>query len=290
LRNLDSFVPNSVGFPNFDDNLRQGLKLETELFFESIVKDDRSVVDLMTADYTFLNERVARHYDVPGVYGNHFRRVELEDEARWGLLGKGSILMVSSHTDRTSPVVRGKWVLENLLGAPPPAPPPDVPALEDIDPEGVLSLRERLEAHRENPVCAACHATMDPIGFALENFDAVGAWREYENGFGSDRIDATGRLMGGVEVSGPADLRRALLADPERFVSTVVEKLMTYALGRGLAGRDMAAVREVLRDTADDEYRFSSIVLSIVESVPFRMRQVPQDDTRLRVAGRERDR
>jgi hypothetical protein len=181
-------------------------------------------------------------------------------------------------------------VLENLLGAPPPAPPPDVPALEDIDPEGVLSLRERLEAHRENPVCAACHATMDPIGFALENFDAVGAWREFESGFGSDRIDASGWLMSGVEVSGPADLRRALLADPERFVSTVVEKLMTYALGRGLAGRDMAAVREILRDTADDEYRFSSIVLSIVESVPFRMRQVPQDDTRLRVAGRERDR
>jgi hypothetical protein len=287
LRNLDSFVPNSVGFPNFDDNLRQGLRAETELFFESIVREDRGVVDLMTADYTFLNERVAKHYGVPGVYGSHFRRVTLEDEERWGLLGKGSILMVSSHTDRTSPVVRGKWVLENLLGAPPPAPPPDVPPLEDIDPEGRLSLRERLEAHRENPVCAACHATMDPIGFALENFDAVGAWREYENGFGSDPIDPSAELVGGTEVSGPVELRGALLANPELFVSTVVEKLMTYALGRGLGGRDMSAVRRILRDTADEEHRFSSIVLGIVDSVPFQMRQAPGDDIRLRMAGGE---
>lgn len=289
LRNLDSFVPNSVGFPNFDDNLRQGLRTETELFFESIVKEDRNVIDLMTADYTFLNERVARHYGIPGVYGSHFRRVTLEDEARWGLLGKGSVLMVSSHTDRTSPVVRGKWVLENLLGAPPPAPPADVPALEDVDPEGVLSLRERLEAHRANTVCAACHATMDPIGFALENFDAVGAWRDYESGFGSDPIDSSGRLMGGVEVSGPAELREALLADPEVFVTTVVEKLMTYALGRGLAGQDIPVVRSIVRDNADKGYRFSSIVSGIVKSVPFRMRQRPIDDTGLKMAAGEHE-
>ena len=182
LRNLDGFVPNSVGFPNFDDNLRQGLKTETELFFESIVEEDRSVLDLMTASDTFLNERVAKHYGVRGVYGPHFRRVELTDERRFGLLGKGSVLMVSSHTDRTSPVVRGKWVLENVLGTPPPAPPADVPLLEEVDPEGVMTLRQKLEAHRANPACAGCHATMDPIGFALENFDAVGAWRDHEKG------------------------------------------------------------------------------------------------------------
>lgn len=292
LRNLDSFIPNTVDFPNFDDNLRQGLRRETELFFDSIVSEDRNVIDLMTADYTFLNERVARHYGVPGVYGNHFRRVELGPElaARRGLLGKGSILMVSSHSDRTSPVVRGKWVLENIVGAPPPVPPPNVPALDDVDPEGLLSVRARLEAHRENPVCAACHSMMDPIGFALENFDAVGAWREYENGMRSNRIDASGRLISGAEVSGPVELREALVADPELFVSTVVQKLMTYALGRGLRGKDMPAVRRIVRNAADYDYRFSAIVLGIVESVPFRMRATPAaGDAQLRIAQREHE-
>jgi hypothetical protein len=279
LRNLDSFVPNSVGFPNFDDNLRQGLKKETQLFFESIVREDRSVVDLMTANYTFLNERVAKHYGVPGVYGSHFRRVELADEARWGLLGKGSVLMVSSHTDRTSPVVRGKWVLENVLGSPPPAPPPDVPALDEIDPEGKMSFRERLEAHRKNPVCAGCHATMDPIGFALENFDAVGAAREYEKGVGSARIDASGKLTDGTVVTGAVELRHAILKNPEIFVSTVVQKLMIYALGRGLSGRDMAVVRGIVRDTAKDDYKFSSLVLAVAESVPFRERKAAIEGT-----------
>jgi hypothetical protein len=273
LRNLDGFVPNSVGFPNFDDNLRQGLRMETELFFESILEEDRSVVDLMTADYTFLNERVAKHYGVPGIYGPHFRRTALADERRWGLLGKGSILMVSSHTDRTSPVVRGKWVLENVLGTPPPAPPPDVPPLEEIDPEGVMTFRQRLEAHRENPACAGCHAAMDPIGFALENFDAVGAWRELERGAGSARIDSSGRLADGTVIAGAVELRRAIMSKPELFVSTVVQKLMTYALGRGLTASDMPVVRRIVRDVADDDYRFSSIVLAIAESAPFRMRR-----------------
>jgi hypothetical protein len=275
LRNLEGFVPNHVGFPNFDDNLRQGLRTETQLFFESVVREDRSVLDLMTADYTFLNERVAKHYGVPGVYGSHFRRVALEDERRWGLLGKGSVLLVSSHTDRTSPVVRGKWVLDNLLGAPPPAPPGDVPPLEDVDPQGTLTVRERLQAHRANPVCASCHAIMDPIGFALENFDAVGHWRDYESGIGSAAIDASGQLLDGTAVNGPIDLRRALVRDPEIFVSTVVEKLMIYALGRGLSSHDMPVVRQIVRDASENNYEFSAIVLGIIESVPFRMREKP---------------
>jgi hypothetical protein len=277
LRNLDGFVPNSSGFPNFDDNLRQSFKKETELFFESVVREDRSVVDLMTANYTYLNERVAKHYGIDGVYGAHFRRVELTDENRWGLLGKGSVLMVSSHTDRTSPVVRGKWVLENVLGSPPPAPPPNVPKLEEVDPKGVMTFRQKLETHRKNPVCAGCHATMDPIGFALENFDAVGAWRETEKGFGSAKIDASGKLADGTAVTGPIELRHAILKSREVFVSTVVQKLMTYALGRGLSGRDMAVVREIVRDVAKDDYRFSAVVMAIADSVPFRMRKAPLD-------------
>jgi hypothetical protein len=279
LRNLDSFQPNSSDFPNFDDNLRQAFKKETELFFESVVKEDRNVVDLMTANYTFLNERLAKHYGIPGVYGAQFRRVELADEARWGLLGKGSVLMVSSHTDRTSPVVRGKWVLENVLGTPPPAPPANVPKLDEIDPKGVMSLRQRLEAHRKNPVCAGCHATMDPIGFALENFDAVGAYRDYEKGVGSVRVDASGRLTDGTVVNGAVELRHAILRNPEIFVSTVVQKLMTYALGRGLSGRDMAVVRGIVREAAKDDYRFSSVVLAVADSVPFRERRAAGEST-----------
>jgi hypothetical protein len=275
LRNVESFVPNSTGFPNFDDNLRQGFLTETKLFFESIMREDRNVLDLMTADYTFLNERVAKHYGVPGVYGAHFRRVQLADETRWGLLGKGSVLMVSSHTDRTSPVVRGKWVLSELLGVPPPAPPPDVPLLDAIDPEGIMTLRARTEAHRANPVCASCHVVMDPIGFALENFDAVGAWRELERGRDSHPIDASGSLADGTPVSGPIDLRRELVREPEAFVATMVEKLMIYALGRGVAGADMPAVREIVRDAAEENYRFSELVLGIVDSVPFQMRTKP---------------
>ncbi|HWN39132.1 MAG TPA: DUF1592 domain-containing protein [Gammaproteobacteria bacterium] len=278
LRNLDSFVPNSVGFPNFDDNLRQGLKTETKLFFASIVNEDRSVLDLMTASDTFLNERVAKHYGVRGVYGPHFRRVELTDERRFGLLGKGSVLMVSSHTDRTSPVVRGKWVLENVLGTPPPAPPANVPLLEEVDPQNVMTLRQKLEAHRANPACAGCHATMDPIGFALENFDVVGAWRDNDKGVGSPLINATGRLADGTAIDGAVALRKAIMSDPDIFASTVVQKLMTYGLGRGLTATDMPVVRSIVRRVADDDYRFSSIVLAIAESVPFTMRKAPAAD------------
>ena len=286
LRNLDSFVPNSVGFPNFDDNLRQGLKMETELFFASIVNEDRSVLDLMTASDTFLNERVAKHYGVRGVHGPHFRRVELTDERRFGLLGKGSVLMVSSHTDRTSPVVRGKWVLENVLGTPPPAPPANVPLLEEVDPQGVMTLRQKLEAHRANPACAGCHATMDPIGFALENFDVVGAWRDNDKGVGSPLINATGRLADGTAIDGAVALRKAIMSDPNIFASTVVQKLMTYGLGRGLTATDMPVVRSIVRQVADDDYRFSSIVLAIAESVPFTMRKAPAADA---VAGVKRE-
>jgi hypothetical protein len=277
LRNLRSMIPNSAGFPDFDDNLRHAFLKETELFFESVMREDRSVVDLMTADFTFLNERLARHYGVPGVYGSHFRRVTLEDKNRWGLLGKGSVLMVSSHTDRTSPVVRGQWVLTNLLGAPPPAPPPDVPPLaEGEDGAETLTLRERLVAHRANSVCASCHALMDPIGFSLENFDAVGAWRDREYGIDSPLIDARGRLLDGSEVSSPMELREALMAKPEIFVATLVEKLTIYALGRGIVPEDMPVVRQIVSDARVGNYRFSDLILGIVRSVPFQMRVKPE--------------
>jgi hypothetical protein len=275
LRNLESMIPNSAGFPNFDDNLRQAMLRETELFFDHIVRADRPVTELMTADYSFLNERVARHYGIDTVYGNHFRRVTLDDPARFGLLGKASVLMVSSHTDRTSPVVRGKWVLENLLGTPPPAPPDEVPPLAEAEAGVATTLRERLVAHRDNPACASCHALMDPIGFALENFDAVGAWRDFEYGSSSPPIDARGILVGGVEVNGPVELRNAVMAEPELFVSTVVEKLMVYALGRGLVASDMPVIRKIVHDAERRGWLFSDLVLGIVENAPFRMRASP---------------
>jgi hypothetical protein len=277
LRNLSNMIPNSVGFPNFDDNLRQGLREETDRFFGHIVSADRPVTELMTADYSFLNERVAKHYGIRGIYGNHFRRVALDDPTRFGLLGKGSVLMVSSHTDRTSPVVRGKWVLENLLGTPPPAPPAEVPPLEDANVPDDASLRERLVAHRDNPACAGCHALMDPIGFALENFDAVGAWREREYGRASPPIDASGRMLDGTDVTGPVELREALMVKPERFATTVTEKLLVYALGRGLVATDMPVVRRIVREAAKDNYRFSALVRGIVASAPFRLRQSGED-------------
>jgi cytochrome c551/c552 len=273
LRNLEGMVPNSVGFPDFDDNLRQAFKRETELFFESIVQEDRNVLDLMTANYTFLNERLARQYRVPYVYGSHFRRVTLADQTRWGLLGKGSTLMVSSHTDRTSPVVRGKWVLENLLGTPPPPPPAVVPPLNESNQrEGrVLTMRERMAEHRANPACAGCHTLMDPIGLSLENFDAVGAWRDYD-GPGSAKIDASGTLLDGTAINGPVELRTALLKKPEVFVSTVTEKLMIYALGRGLSAHDMPEIRKIVRDAESKNNRFSELILGVVKSKPFLLR------------------
>jgi hypothetical protein len=273
LRNLKNFQPNSLDFPDFDDNLRQAMRREAELFFESVIREDRNVLDLMTADYTFLNERLAKHYGVSNVYGSQFRRVVLQDEARKGLLGKAAILMVTSHADRTSPVVRGKWILDNLLDAPPPPPPANVPPLDENNQRSgrVLTMRERMEEHRKNPVCAACHKIMDPIGLSLENFDAVGAWRERDGGTLGTPINASGELLDGTKVDGVVTLRRALLRQPEIFVATVTEKLMTYALGRGLSYYDMPAVRAIVRNTAPD-YRFTSIVMGVVGSAPFQMR------------------
>jgi len=279
LRNVRSVLPNSDEFPDFDDNLRQAFRHETELLFESIIREDRNVVDLLRADYTFVNERLARHYGIPDVYGSRFRRVQVTDEARKGLLGKGSMLAVTSHAERTSPVLRGKWVLENILGLPVPPPPPDVPQLKPAE-EGQKpkTLREQMAEHRTNPTCATCHKVMDPVGLALENFDAVGAWRTSEAG---GPIDASGQLADGTAVDGVVTLRKAILDRPELFVGTMTEKLMTYALGRGVGPEDMPSVRRILRDAAANEYHFSSLVLGIVKSVPFQMRMkaMPEQPT-----------
>ena len=272
LRNLDAVVPVQSVFPDFDDTLRQGLKRETELFFGSIVQEDRSALDLLRADYTFVNERVARLYGLPNVKGSHFRRVTLPaDSPRRGLLGHGSILTVTSYPDRTSPVVRGKWILENLLGVPPPPPPDDVPELEETsDGGGTLSIRERLAAHRVNPSCASCHALMDPLGFALENFNAVGVWRTIDDTGGA--IDASGALPDGTEFAGVAEFRAALLRS-DLFLTTLTEKLMTYGLGRGVEAYDQPAVRRIVRDAAESDYRFSALILGVVQSPPFQMRR-----------------
>ena len=289
LRNLRNKQPNSHEFPDFDDNLRRYLQTETEMFFGSIVREDRSILELMTADYTFLNERLAKHYGIPNVYGTHFRRVVLQDEARRGLLGKGAILMVTSHAHRTSPVLHGKWILENVLGAPPP-PPPDVvpPFEEDTEAARPRSVRERMEQHRRNPACASCHRMIDPAGLALENFDAVGAWRTRDGGTRGTPVDASGQLVDGTRINGVVELRQALLKDPQAFARTTTERIMTYALGRGLASSDMPAVREVVQTAGRDGYHFSSVVLGVVQSVPFRMRaKAPASETSAtRVAAR----
>jgi mono/diheme cytochrome c family protein len=271
LRNLQSFVADQQEFPNFDENLRQSFRRETELFFQSIIREDRSVIDLIDANYTFVNERLARHYGIPNVYGTRFRRVTLADENRRGLLGQGSVLTVTSYPNRTSPVLRGKWILDNLLGTPPPAPPPNVPDLKDAHEGGkVLSVRERMEEHRANSACATCHRVMDPLGFSLENFDATGQWRTKEE---AGPVDASGRLADGTEVDGPVALRQALLKHPETFARTTTEKLLTYSLGRGLEYYDMPVVRAIARDAAAGNYRFSSLVMGIVKSTPFRMKR-----------------
>ena len=279
LRNLRSMQPNSTSFPDFDHNLRQSFQRETELLFDTIMREDRSVLELLTADYTYVDERLAKHYGIPGIYGSHFRRVPVKDENRRGVLGHGSFLMVTSHPDRTSPVRRGKWILENIMGTPPPPPPPNVPPLPT---RGELdrpqTMREQMESHRANPVCAGCHAMMDPIGLALENFDAVGGWRDREDGtiqVLGPVIDAEGQLIDGTQVNGPVELREAILRRPDVFARTFTEKLMTYGLGRGVRAEDMPAVRTIVRDTAADNYRFTDIVLGIVESTPFRLRMKP---------------
>jgi mono/diheme cytochrome c family protein len=272
LRNLQAVVPVQSVFPDFDDTLRQAFRRETELFFDSIVRENRSVLDLLRADYTFLNERLARHYGVPNVKGSHFRRVALGPESmRAGILGQGSILTVTSYPDRTSPVVRGKWILENLLGTPPPPPIPNAGDLKPTRGDGVvLSMRERMEQHRRNPVCASCHAMMDPLGLSLENFDAVGRWRTL--GESSASIDASGAFPDGTKFQGAAGLRQLLLQS-DRFVPTVTEKLLTYALGRGLEYYDAPAVRAIVRNATREDYRFSSLVTGIVQSAPFTMRR-----------------
>jgi uncharacterized protein DUF1592/uncharacterized protein DUF1588/uncharacterized protein DUF1585/uncharacterized protein DUF1587/uncharacterized protein DUF1595/cytochrome c len=271
LRNLQSFVADQQEFPNFDENLRQSFRQETELFFQNVIREDRSVIDLIDANYTFVNERLARHYGIPNIYGTRFRRVTLADENRRGLLGQGSVLTVTSYPNRTSPVLRGKWILDNLLGTPPPAPPPNVPDLKDAHEGGkVLSVRERMEEHRANPACATCHRVMDPLGFSLENFDATGQWRTKEE---AGPVDASGRLADGTEVDGPVALRQALLKHPETFARTMTEKLLTYGLGRGLEYYDMPVVRAIARDASANDYRFSSLVMGIVKSTPFRMKR-----------------
>jgi mono/diheme cytochrome c family protein len=273
IRNLRSTTPDKNDFPDFDDNLRQAFERELELFVGSVINEDRGVLDLMTADYTFVNERLARHYRIPRIYGPHFRRVVLTDEARRGLLGKGGLLLLTSHADRTSPVVRGKWILDNLLGTPPPPAPAIVPAFPEVAP-GLSTVRRRMEQHRASPACAGCHKVMDPLGLALENFDAVGAWRTHEGG---EPIDASGELTDGAKIDGVVALRASLLKRPDVLVGTMTEKLMTYALGRSLEPVDMPAVRAIVRASARDGYRFSSIVRGIVTSVPFQMRRARQE-------------
>jgi hypothetical protein len=274
LRNLAAKSPDLLEFPDWDDNLRKDMLRETHLFLSSVLLEDRSVLDLIGADYSFLNERLAAHYGIDGIYGDAFRRVMMPDPNRRGLLGHASILFETSVATRTSPVFRGKWVMTNVFNAPPNPPPPNVPALED-QPAGSAprSVRERLERHRADPVCAGCHVSMDPAGFALENFDAIGRWRATDAG---RPVDARGTLPGGIDVDGPAQLREAILAKPDVFVSTLTQKLMTYALARGLEAEDMPAVRQIVRDAAKDGYRFSALVLGIVLSPQFQMKQQPQ--------------
>ena len=275
LRNMRSVKPDPIAFPEFDGNLREAFQRETELWFESQVREDRSVLEVLTSDYTFVNARLADHYGIPDVRGNHFRRVTLPDERRRGILGQGSVLTATSYANRTSPVKRGVWVLENLLGAPPPPPPADVPGLEDSDsvadpsdPESrPRSVRERMERHRTDPVCASCHVRMDPLGFALESFDAIGGHRELP-------VEQTsGTLPSGRELTGPASVREMLLANREDFVGTVTEKLLTYALGRGVEYYDHPSIRRIVRRAEPDDYRWSSLILGIVESTPFQMRK-----------------
>jgi mono/diheme cytochrome c family protein len=271
LRNMRSVYPDPKLFPHFDDNLREALQLETELFLQNELREDRSVTGLLEAEYSFVNERLARHYGIPNVYGNRFRRVPAGGNRQGGLLTHGSVLTVTSYPNRTSPVLRGKWLLENILGTPPPPPPPNVPTLPDRGEDGKpASVRERLQQHRKNPACAACHAPMDPLGFALENFDAIGGWRTTE---ANAPIDAAAALPNGRRFEGADGLTEILLAQRDQFVRTVTEKLLTYALGRGIEHYDWPAIRQIARDASADNYRWSAVILGIVQSVPFQMRR-----------------
>jgi hypothetical protein len=274
LQNLKEVLPDPLMFPDFDRNLANSMRRETELLFESVMREDRPVTDLLNTDYTFVDERLAKHYGIPNVLGNRFRKVSITDENRKGLLGQASILTLTSSANRTSPVHRGKWVMEVLLGSPPPPPPPNVPALKEIvDGVSPVSVRARMEEHRSNPACASCHKMMDPIGFALENFDATGAWRDND---GPTHIDATGKLYDGTPLNGPASLREALVKHSNAFVRTFCENLLAYGLGRVPTVADMPAVRTIERDAAAKQYRFSSFVLGVVRSTPFQMKRVEE--------------
>jgi len=272
FRNIEGSYPDPLVFPDFDENLREAYQQETSLFIESLLAEDQSVLNLLRADYSYVNERLAEHYGIPNIHGNHFRRVTFPAGERAGLLSHGSVLTVTSYPNRTSPVLRGKWVLENLLGAPPPEPPPNVPTLEERNEDGEpLSMRQAMVRHRENPACSVCHAPMDPIGFSLENFDAIGQWRQTSEA--GTAIDASGVLPDGAAFEGPTGLRDLLLNRPDDFVGTVTEKLMGYALGRGLEYYDAPTVRKIVREAAGDDYRWSSIILGIVKSTAFQMRR-----------------
>ena len=272
LRNVSAATPDPLQFPDFDENLRLAMRTETELFFERLIREDRSVLEFLTSDTTFLNERLARHYGIPHIYGSHFRPVAVTGGIRGGILGHASLLTATSYANRTSPVLRGKWILENILGAPPPPAPPDVPELEETTDDGEpRSMREAMERHRRNPACAGCHRPMDPLGFALENFDAVGRWRVLSEA--RTPIDASGVLPDGTAFEGPAGLRHVLASRPDGFVTTLAEKLLTYALGRGLELADGPVVRGIVRGAARDDYRFSSVIMGVVQSTPFRMRR-----------------
>jgi Protein of unknown function (DUF1592)/Protein of unknown function (DUF1588)/Protein of unknown function (DUF1585)/Protein of unknown function (DUF1587)/Protein of unknown function (DUF1595)/Planctomycete cytochrome C len=286
LRNLPSTAPITQMFPDFDDNLRQAFRIEAEMFFDSIVRENRSVVDLLNADYTFVNERLARHYGIPNVYGSQFRKVQLtaDLDVRRGLLGKGAIELVTSDPDRTSPVLRGKWVLMNLMGIIPPDPPPNVPQLRESGKMAngqpvplELSMRQRMEEHRQNPVCASCHKMMDPIGFAMENFDAVGKWRTLEFG---QKLEVTADITDGTHVNGPAGLRQYFMRYSPQFVRVVTEKLLTYALGRGAEHYDMPAIRSIVHGAAADDYKLNALIIGIVKSEPFQMNVRVDDGSR----------
>jgi hypothetical protein len=269
LRELKNANPDVTIFPDFDDNLRQAFQRETELLFESVIREDRSVLDLLDSDYTFVNERLARHYGIPNIYGPDFRRVPVPSDARRGLLGHGSLQLVTSNPNRTSPVMRGTWILENLIGTAAPTPPPDVPPLEEKPTATAKSVRERIEQHRASPACAGCHKIMDPIGLAMENFDAVGRWRTSDEGVA---IDASGQLVDGTPLNGPSSLRKAMLDRRDVFVAAMTEKLMMYGVGRETKYYDMPAVRSVMRDAAKNRYRFSDLILGVVKSAPFQMK------------------
>ncbi len=273
LRNLASTTPDMRVFPDFDDNLRQSFLKETELFFESILREDRNVLDLLSANYTFVNERLAKHYGIPNIYGSRFRRVNFDESShRGGLLGQGSILTVTSYATRTSPVIRGKWILDNILGVPPPPPPASVPALKEREGIGKnLTMRQRMAQHRDSPACSGCHQLMDPVGFSLENYDAVGRWRTHDES--SIPIDSAGSLPDGSKFAGVTGLQQALLRHPESFISTFAEKLLTYGLGRGVGFYDAPAIRKIVRESEANNFRFSSVIVGIVNSTPFQMRK-----------------